>query len=81
MREQLDLAMPGLAGRLEDPRVSLREVLPSGREVYDLVYDWLALRLTIGADAAGRAVPLSFDIDCQRHSESHIERFGRCTPR
>ena len=82
LREHLEQRIPGLVGRLGDPRViSLREVLPSGRDVYDVAYDWIAMRVTIGTDAAGRAVPLMFDIDCQRQSESHIERFGGCRPR
>lgn len=64
MRVQLEQISPGLDAQLGDPpAISLRDVLLSGRDVYDIVYDWIALRVTIGTDEAGRGVPLSCDID------------------
>jgi beta-lactamase regulating signal transducer with metallopeptidase domain len=81
LREHLDRVIPGVADRLGTPRIALREVLPSGRDVYDVVYNWIALRVTIGTDAEGRAVPLKLAIDCQRQSESHLNRFGGCRAR
>jgi beta-lactamase regulating signal transducer with metallopeptidase domain len=82
IREHLERIAPGLVDRLGDPRtVSLREVLPSGRDVYDVVFDWIALRATVVTNSEGKAVPLTFHIDCRRRNERDIERFGGCTPR
>ena len=80
IRSYVQLNDPGriqLRGSLRS--IALREVLPSGREIHDVVFDGLALQLHVGAAGLVGVEALAWDITCRRRNAYEVQIAGPCS--